>query len=281
MYRCLFISSKPGKTFYIYSHAQLIDMKKICLFSFIVIFSLHISAQKISSDILTKRWDAQWIAAPDASPHAYGVYHFRKTFSLNNKPASFVVHVSADNRYKLYVNGQLASLGPARADLFHWNYETVDIAKYLRAGDNVIGATVWNFGDYKPEHQISFRAGFILQGNTGEEKIVNTNASWKSIEDSGYSPLLPDLTYTYYVAGPGEKIDYNKYPDGWKNIKYNDNGWPQAKQIVSGLPKGVFQTDLSWMLVPRIDSSDGIDNAALRKSSLRYRNEFTGCVSFG
>lgn len=226
-------------------------MKKICLFSFIVIFSLYGSAQKISNDILTKRWDAQWIAVPDASPHAYGVYHFRKTFSLNNKPAFFVIHVSADNRYKLYVNGELTSLGPARADLFHWNYETVDIANYLRAGDNVIAAVVWNYGDYKPEHQISFRTGFILQGDNNEEKIVNTNTSWKCIEDSSYSPLQPDLTYSYYVAGPGEKIDYAKFPDGWKNIQYNDAGWMQAIQIVSGLPKGVFQSDLSWMLIPR------------------------------
>ena len=226
-------------------------MKKICLFTSLVIFSLCVSAQNISSDILTRRWDAQWVAVPNSSPHAYGVYHFRKTFSLNNKPASFVVHVSADNRYKLYVNGELASLGPARADLFHWNYETIDIAKYLRAGDNVIAALVWNFGDYKPEHQISFRTGFILQGDADEEKIVNTNITWKCIEDSSYSPLQPDLIYTYYVAGPGEKINYAKHPDGWKNIQYNDSGWTQAKQIVNGLPKGVFQSDLSWMLLPR------------------------------
>ncbi len=173
-------------------------MKKICLFTFVVIFSLHGSAQKISNEILTKRWDAHWITVPGTSAHAYGVYHFRKTFSLNDKPASFVIHVSADNRYKLYINGELASLGPARADLFHWNYETVDIAKYLRTGDNVIAAVVWNFGDYKAEYQISFRTGFILQGDADEEKFVNTNTSWKCIEDSSYSPFQPDLTYTYY-----------------------------------------------------------------------------------
>lgn len=226
-------------------------MKKICLFTSLAIFSLCSLAQKISNDILTKRWDAQWIRVPNASPHAYGVYHFRKTFSLNDKPGSFVIHVSADNRYKLYVNGEMVSLGPARADLFHWNYETVDIAKYLRTGDNVIAAVVWNFGDYKPEHQISFRTGFILQGDADEEKIVNTNISWKCIEDTSYSPLQPELTYTYYVAGPGERIVYSKYPVGWKNIQYNDNGWTQAVQIVNGLPKGVFQSDLSWMLIPR------------------------------
>jgi len=53
------------------------------------------------------------------------------------------------------------------------------------------------------------------------------------------------------VAGPGEKIDYANYPADWQSNNYNDNAWAQAKQIVSGLPKGVMQSDLSWMLIPR------------------------------
>lgn len=240
-------------------------MKKSFLFTFSIIFSLYGLAQKKSNDILSKKWDAFWISVPNAATKEYGVYHFRKTFSLNNTPASFAVHVSADNRYKLYVNGALASLGPARGDLFHWNYETVDIAKYLRTGDNVIAAIVWNFGDYKPEHQISFRTGFILQGENEEEKILNTNTSWKCTTDSSYSPLRPDLIYTYYVAGPGEKIDFARTANGWNNIQYNDSGWAKATQIVSGLPKGVFQTDLSWMLTPRTIPSMELTEQRLQK----------------
>jgi hypothetical protein len=214
-------------------------------------FSWQVIAQTVSPEILARKWDAYWITAGEAVQNDYGVYHFRKTFVLADKPASFVVHVSADNRYKLYVNGVMVSLGPARADVYHWNFETTDIANYLQAGNNVIAAVVWNFGQYRPEYQMSFRTGFILQGNTGKEKAVNSDRSWKCIRDSSYSALPPDLIYTYYVAGPGEKIDYAKHPVNWENSHYNDAGWQQAKQIVNGLPKGVFQSDLSWMLVSR------------------------------
>ncbi|KAA9039398.1 Bacterial alpha-L-rhamnosidase [Ginsengibacter hankyongi] len=226
-------------------------MKRNLLFFVLAAGCLKCLSQTISKDILTKRWDAYWITVPGTSPKDYGVYHFRKTFVLTVKPSSFSIHVSADNRYKLFVNGTMVSLGSARADVYHWNYETVDIAGYLQVGDNVISAVVWNYGDYKPEHQISFRTGFILQGDTEEEKVVNTNSSWKCIKDSSYGPLQPDLIYSYYVAGPGEKIDYAKYPGVWENNQYNDEAWTQAKQIVIGLPKGVFQSDLSWMLIPR------------------------------
>jgi alpha-L-rhamnosidase len=247
-------------------------MKNFFLFTLLFIsFYLKVVAQTISQDILTKKWEAFWITAVDATQKDYGVYHFRKTFMLADKPASFIVHVSADNRYKLYVNGEMICFGPARADVYHWNFETVDIAKYLQKGDNIIAAVVWNFGDYKPEYQMSFRTGFILQGDTDKEKLVNSDKSWKVMRDSSYSAVQPDLIYTYYVAGPGEKIDYSKYPLNWEKTNYNDADWKQARQIVNGLPKGSFQSDLSWMLVPR-----SIPQAELRPQRLQTVRSVTG-----
>src|SRR5689334_4501253 len=92
--------------------------------------SFYTQAQ--TENLLLKPWDAYWICVPNQPAHDYGVYQFRKTFTLAAKPSSFIVHVSADNRYKLYVNGLFVSLGPARGDIFHWNFETVNIAPYLQ-----------------------------------------------------------------------------------------------------------------------------------------------------
>src|SRR6185503_7143006 len=78
------------------------------------------------------KWDASWIAAPGDDGREYGVYDFRKSIELTAKPDSFIIHVSADNRYKLFVNGRLVSLGPTRGDIYHWNYETVDLASNLK-----------------------------------------------------------------------------------------------------------------------------------------------------
>ena len=33
-----------------------------------------------------------------------------------------------------YVNGEMASVGPARGDVFNWNFETVDLARWLKPG---------------------------------------------------------------------------------------------------------------------------------------------------
>ncbi len=203
----------------------------------------------IPDSILHKPWKAYWIEVPDESQDAYGVYLFRKGFDLQRPPSSFFVHVSADNRYKLFVNGNLVSLGPARSDILHWRYETVDIARYLTEGRNVIAAIVWNDGGMRPEAQISYRTGFILQGDASTEEIVNTNSSWKSIRDIGYRQLAPDVI-GYYAASPGEFLDMNGHERGWREVGYDDSSWESAVELFHGMPKGVFTYDPGWMLVP-------------------------------
>ena len=219
-------------------------------FVFLLVSTFTTQAQSISPELLTRKWNAQWLTSDD-SGEEYGVYHFRKSISLEAKPTSFVVHVSGDNRYKFYVNGVLVSLGPARSDRYHWNFETVNIAPYLKAGNNTLAAVVWNYGKQRALAQISFRTGFILQGNTSQEEIANTNASWKYLNSKSYSPLTPDLIYTYYALGPGEHIDFITYPSGWETPEYNDTHWITSKMVSNGLPKGVFDWFYNWMLVPR------------------------------
>lgn len=226
----------------------------LLLTSLLFSFSGSIQAQKIDPAILQKNWRAFWITVPDESPTGYGVYLFRKSMELPAKPASFVVHVSADNRYKLFVNEKLVSLGPARGDLTHWHFETVDLAPYLQAGKNTIAARVWNEGDLRMEAQISLRTGFILQGNTEPEQVLNTNAGWRCIRDSSYSPL-PMQIPGYYVAGPGELVASKASLKGWETNDYSDAGWKNARPIFPGAPKNILNSGGSpngWMLVPSL-----------------------------
>ena len=226
-------------------------MKKSFAILFLLICFISTQSQLVANDLLQKKWDAYWITVPGATLHDYGVYHFRKSFSLNQKPAKFIIHISGDNRYKLFVNGTMVSFGPARGDIYNWNFETTDIAPWLQQGNNTLAAVVWNFGEERQEAQISYQTAFIVQGNTDKEKIVNTNNTWLSMQDSSYSPLMPTLVYSYYAAGPTEKIDYHNYPLGWMQSSYNDASWKPSLQLFNGLPKGAFYWTLGWMLVPR------------------------------
>jgi alpha-L-rhamnosidase len=204
----------------------------------------------ISLSSFAQPWKAVWIAGPDERKDQYEVLKFRKTFDLASKPNSFIVHVSADNRYKLFVNGTLVSMGPARGDLMHWNYETVDIAQYLVTGKNAVAALVWNEGPMRPEAQVSLMTGFIMQGNTEAESVVNTDATWKVTRDEGYTSLRP-RTMGYYVAGQGEVVTMSKTIRGFEMANYDDTAWKKPRTMYHGIPKGVFTFEpVTWMLVP-------------------------------
>jgi alpha-L-rhamnosidase len=206
-------------------------------------------AQPEDITIAKDQWHAWWLMSPKDEGNVYGVYHFRKVFNLNSKPASFIIRVSADNRYKLYVNGTLVSLGPARGDIYHWNYETVDIAPYLNTGKNIIASTVWNEAEYRPEAQITLRTGFILQGGSPAEEILNTDTSWRCTRDSAYKPIGDALYGGYFVAGHGQFVDMNKVVEGFDNVNFNDSAWDRPKEIDHGKPKGIVDA-FGWMLVP-------------------------------
>jgi hypothetical protein len=204
-------------------------------------------------DLVHDRWPAQWIAAPGVFGQSYGVYHFRRAIELTSKPDHFVIHVSGDNRYQLYVNGALVSWGPARSDLTHWYYETVDIAPQLTTGKNVLAAVVWNDGPYKAVAQNTNETGFLLQADRPENAAVNTNKSWKCVQDKAYAPqLIPKgQIIGYYALGANERFDAYRYPWGWRDVSYNDASWLNAIEIGPGAPRDSRDSPNRWMLVER------------------------------
>ena len=207
----------------------------------------------VNKQLLAGNWSAYWITCPDVPQRDYGVYHFRKTFELVEKPEKFIVHVSGDNRYRLWVNETPVCSGPARGDLFAWNFETVDLAPFLKAGRNVITALVWNMGEHAPVAQVSNQTAFMVQGDTDREKIVNTNASWKVIKNTAYTPCSTDnreRLRSFMVIGPGDELDASVYPWGWEKEAFDDKSWLAARQLVRPISTGTGAGSF-WMLSPR------------------------------
>lgn len=221
-------------------------------------------------------WSAKWVQAADNRPNEYGVYMFRKQLDLISKPDRFVVHVSADNRYKFYVNDSLVCLGPLRGDYQNWNYETVDLAPYLHSGKNQLAAVVWSYADMKPAAQISAGGGaFLVQGDGETEQCANTDESWRAVRNDAYSPNYSGPVRGYYVAGPLERIDVSKYPQAWTSLAFDDSSWSKARGEHSAGAKG-SRDHWGRQLVPRrlpamemrpsrfaaVRSSSGVDAAA-------------------
>jgi alpha-L-rhamnosidase len=172
-------------------------------------------------------WKASWITHPTAALRDPIVLHFRRSLDLPAVPASYIVRVSADNRFILYVNGKRVGDGPARGDLTHWRYEKFDLAPLLHAGTNLISATVWNFGVLAPIAQFSDRTAFLLESEATGDGGISTPNGWRVEVEPGQTPLpRSTLSYiTYYAAGPGEQLDASQYDWNWDAPSATGGNW--------------------------------------------------------
>src|SRR6201995_6001478 len=206
------------------------------------------------------QWNARWITPPTAPLREPLVLHFRRSLQLQAKPAHYLVHVSADNRFVLYVNGHRVGDGPARGDLNHWRYETFDLAPYLSSGANLVAATVWNFGIYAPTAQITDRTAFLLQGDGALEADLSTPKGWMVAIEPGRIavPRTPGGVDGYMANGPGEELKAADYDWQWNAPGDASSTWVKAGDAIreniypSAARAGLQgeQVDNYWQLVP-------------------------------
>ena len=85
-------------------------------------------------------WTPEWTAEDDREPR---IVYFRKSFQIQDLPASRRIRITADSRYKLYINGRFVQKGPQKAlDLREWFVDTAELAPFLQQGLNVIAVEV-------------------------------------------------------------------------------------------------------------------------------------------
>ncbi len=91
----------------------------------------------------------KWMWLPQNAQKAEGIQIacFRRKFSLEGeqflqKKKTCLIRISADTRYKLYVNGTLVQYGPSKGDRNSWFYDEVNLSEWLREGENVLAVEV-------------------------------------------------------------------------------------------------------------------------------------------
>ncbi|MGC2496844.1 MAG: hypothetical protein WA374_03830, partial [Acidobacteriaceae bacterium] len=231
--------------------ATLSAMRRLLLAGLLIGFVFSVDARAmgpLNPDLIASHWPASWIASPSAGAKAPGVFYFRRELTLASVPAHYWVHVSADNRFVLHVNGQYAGEGPARGDLFHWRFETIDLAPLLHSGANILAAVVWNFGEEAPVAQMSNRTGFLMQGDTQEEAAVNTGTDWRVRQEPGRGALAHAGLAGYYAAGPAEAIDGRVVDWKWDQPG-DDSGWETPALIGRAATREAQDADNNWELV--------------------------------
>ncbi|MDD4140387.1 MAG: family 78 glycoside hydrolase catalytic domain [Eubacteriales bacterium] len=149
----------------------------------------------------------------------------RKTFTLKAPFDRVEIDITADDMYKLSVNGEPVGQGPAPSYPFHYAYSRYDLTRYVQSGRNVIAVhvyyqglvnRVWNSGDY--------RQGLIADLLVDGETAFGTDPSWKTYRCQAYRSGGIVGYDTQFL----ENIDMRQFPQGWREMAFDDLAWRQA-----------------------------------------------------
>ena len=161
----------------------------------------------------------------DCSEHRNRHILFRKRFTLTEAFRSARIFLSADDYYKLYVNGRFVTQGPAPSYHFHYNYNEVDLTPYLTAGENIIAVhtlyqglinRVWQSGDQ--------RHGFICDVEIDRTIILSSDESFLTSPHTGFTETGVCGYQTQFL----ERYDSRAPEVGFERPDFDDSGWTPA-----------------------------------------------------
>ena len=156
---------------------------------------------------------------------------FRKTFELAEAPSENTLRISADSKYRLYVNGEIVvregqlKRGPNPHDSY---IDSLGI-KNLRKGKNTVAVLVWYFGKGGYSHRSSSHAGLYFD-LSGKAFRVSSDSSWKSrLHPAYYIPTgqKPNARLAESNIGYDARQELQSFAD----TLYNDSAWANAVQM--------------------------------------------------
>ena len=164
--------------------------------------------------------------ALDCTEHRNRHILFRRKFTLERKPKEARIYISADDYYKLYINGRFAGQGPAPSYRFQYNYNVIDVTDLLGEGENTLAVhtlyqglvnRVWISGDQMH--------GLILDLVADGETVLSSDEGFLTKPHSGYRELSTVGYDTQFM----EEYDSGAPEVGFSSPDFDDSDWESAR----------------------------------------------------
>ncbi|WP_248910472.1 family 78 glycoside hydrolase catalytic domain [Halocatena marina] len=179
----------------------------------------------VAADIPTNRdWNAHWIWTGDDPRPNNAYYYVRTEFELDEL-SDLTLYVTADTRYKLFVNGERVGEGPMQSQPFYKYYDTYDLDEFLDSGRNCVAAVINYSGTMEDT-----RGGFLAElANGGDERLV-TDESWRITEADAWERDTFETSFNLETTHQ-EHYDARQAPDGWTEVGFDDGDWCSAVAV--------------------------------------------------
>lgn len=202
---------------------------------------------------------AKWIWASTTSANSYVA--FRKTFSIDEVPEEAVANIAAESKYYLWMNEELAVFDGASkrgATPYDGFYEQVDLADYLKQGENTLVILVSYNGRGGNSSVDPGKAGLLFEMQAGDQTIVS-DSSFKANRLRAYrnKGLLgadwPNYSQSSMLA------EWNVYYDARESVgdytasDFDDSAWEGATVVCEAGAQPFNDTYLSVIPLMKFD----------------------------
>jgi Bacterial alpha-L-rhamnosidase 6 hairpin glycosidase domain len=151
--------------------------------------------------------------------------NFRADIDLDIAPTTATLRLSADSRYRLWINGVFAGRGPERSWPSSMAVDEQDVATLLRKGTNHIAVQVYSPGHSHFAYVHRGACGLIGWLVVNDEVVLQTGTQWKVHRDRSWSDDVPRLSI--YGAGVEER-DLRQAED-W--VEADVRSWDAARVL--------------------------------------------------
>ena len=188
---------------------------------------------------------AEWTAEDRAENR---LICYRGTLTISDQPEAFPFSITADSRYKLFVNGHFVDFGPAKGDREVRYFDMLDLAPYLRQGENLLAAVILHCPEDPAQggnHSL-FRGVLPALG-------VSAGERWRCAVDRGVS--LPPEETRFAPLQVHEIVTVDALA-GWTLPAYDDSDWKSVRvPELQDLPKPLRAENLLPRPIPLMERS--------------------------
>lgn len=144
------------------------------------------------------KWDACWIHPDFIDRDGVHYFWFHKAFTSKSQIKTAHVDITADQKYKLFINQTFIGRGPLYGAPDYYSFDSYEVEQQLKAGENSIWILVMQDhpGDYYAgEHPAALLAQLKLTYADGTVETIGTGTDWRIVKDNGWHPHTPRSFY--------------------------------------------------------------------------------------
>lgn len=201
----------------------------VCVAAGVTLAATMLSAQEV--------WKARWIGKQECRSEANSWLAFKKEVNVSEVPNEMVARIAADSKYWLWINDSLAVFegglkrGPSPGDTY---YDEIDIAPFLRKGENCLSVLVWHFGRNGFSHADSGVAGLLFEAKAPGFEILS-DKTWEATVYKAYV-TAGEPEANYRLPESNLSFDARKDIANWRSPSAPRLGRAMELPVIVGEP---------------------------------------------